>query len=114
MYTYPAGATGLDAAMPPWVQDGGLEAMDRAAEGPGSVRAGQGREMRSPASDWENLYRRAGPDKRAARRLQEPALKPLTGKTSPRSPGCAASRPRRPRIDLSIEDDSRVEVPSIS
>ena len=26
MYTYTAGATGLDAAMPPWVQEGGLEA----------------------------------------------------------------------------------------
>ena len=25
MYTYPAGATGFDAAMPPWVQAGGLE-----------------------------------------------------------------------------------------
>ena len=25
MYTYTAGATGLDASMPPWVQDGGLE-----------------------------------------------------------------------------------------
>ncbi len=26
MYVYTAAATGLDAAMPPWVQDGGLEA----------------------------------------------------------------------------------------
>jgi N-acyl-D-amino-acid deacylase len=26
MYTYTAGATGLDAAMPPWVQEGGLDA----------------------------------------------------------------------------------------
>ena len=26
MYTYPAGATGLDASMPPWVLDGGYEA----------------------------------------------------------------------------------------
>ena len=40
MYTYPAGATGLDAAMPLWVQDGGLEAMDRAAEGPGDRARG--------------------------------------------------------------------------
>ncbi len=26
MYTYTAGATGLDAAMPPWVLDGGYDA----------------------------------------------------------------------------------------
>ena len=25
MYVYTAGATGLDAAMPPWVQEGGLD-----------------------------------------------------------------------------------------
>ena len=25
MYTYIAGATGLDASMPPWVQEGGYE-----------------------------------------------------------------------------------------
>lgn len=25
MYTYIAGATGLDASMPPWVQEGGLD-----------------------------------------------------------------------------------------
>ena len=27
MYTYPAGSTGLDAAMPPWAQDGGYDAL---------------------------------------------------------------------------------------
>ena len=29
MYTYTAGATGLDATMPPWVQSGGLEAWEK-------------------------------------------------------------------------------------
>src|SRR5512143_3228431 len=27
MYTYTAGGTGLDAAMPPWAEDGGYEAL---------------------------------------------------------------------------------------
>ena len=27
MYTYPAGSTGLDAAMPPWAFDGGYPAV---------------------------------------------------------------------------------------
>ena len=34
MYTYPAGATGLDASMPPWVQEGGLEAWRKRLQDP--------------------------------------------------------------------------------
>ena len=41
MYTYTAGATGLDASMPPWVQEGGLEAWIAPHEGPGHPREGQ-------------------------------------------------------------------------
>ena len=35
MYTYTAGATGLDAAMPPWVQEGGLDAWVARLQGSG-------------------------------------------------------------------------------
>src|SRR4029078_8634295 len=38
MYTYTAGATGLDATMPPWVQSGGLEAWEKRLRDP-EVRA---------------------------------------------------------------------------
>src|SRR5256884_1966581 len=34
MYTYPPGGTGLDAAMPPWVFDGGPEAAYKRLQGP--------------------------------------------------------------------------------
>ncbi len=60
MYTYIAGATALDVAMPPWVQSGGLEAWiarlkDRA------IRAKVIAEMRNPhPADWKNLYGAAG------------------------------------------------------
>ena len=40
MYTYTAGSTGLDAAMPPWVQEGGYEAWAALVCG---ARAGRGR-----------------------------------------------------------------------
>ena len=43
MYTYTAGATGLDASMPPWVQDGGLEAMVERLKDPADRRARQAR-----------------------------------------------------------------------
>src|SRR3984893_15272615 len=55
MYVYTAGATGLDAAMPPWVQDGGLEAWIGRLKDP-AVRTRVLAEMRDPAPAWENLY----------------------------------------------------------
>ena len=47
MYTYVGGATGLDAAMPPWVQDGGLEAWIERMRDP-AVRAKVIAEMQDP------------------------------------------------------------------
>src|SRR3954470_15054376 len=63
MYTYTAGATGLDAAMPTWVQSGGLEEWIKRLKDP-KIRARLVKEMRTPSNDWENLMLLAGsPDK---------------------------------------------------
>ena len=71
MYVYTAGATGLDAAMPPWVQDGGLEAWIARLKDP-AIRARVIAEMRDPTVSWENLLRRRrGRQGHAAARLQE-------------------------------------------
>ena len=62
MYTYTAGATGLNGAMPPWVQDGGMEAWIKRLQDP-KIRAKVIAEMRNPhPGTWENLYGAAGPD----------------------------------------------------
>src|SRR5262249_15910799 len=56
MYTYTAGATGLNAAMPLWVQDGGLEAWIARLKDP-AIRAKVVTEMRvAHPGTWENLY----------------------------------------------------------
>jgi N-acyl-D-amino-acid deacylase len=34
MYNYVAGATGLNAAMPPWVKEGGFEAWSKRLQDP--------------------------------------------------------------------------------
>ncbi|HKH46427.1 MAG TPA: D-aminoacylase, partial [Thermoanaerobaculia bacterium] len=47
MYTYTAGATGLDAAMPPWVQEGGYEAWAGRLKDP-AIRARVKKEMSTP------------------------------------------------------------------
>jgi N-acyl-D-amino-acid deacylase len=80
MYTYTAGATGVAAALPPWIQDGGVDAMLKRLEDP-KVVARVKREMVRPGKDWENLYHHAGPDRVLLASLVEPSLKPLIGKT---------------------------------
>ncbi len=109
MYTYPAGATGLDAAMPPWVQEGGHDAWVARLKDP-KIRARVLREMRSPSKDWENLYLLAGTaDGVKFIGFKNPKLKPLTGKTLAEVARIRNQSPEDTMIDLVIEDDSRVE-----
>jgi len=108
MYTYPAGATGLDAAMPPWVQEGGHAAWVKRLRDP-AVRAKVALEMRTPTDAWENLLLAAGsPDKVLLVEFKNPALKPLTGKTLLEVSRRRGTTPEETAMDLVVEDDSRV------
>jgi N-acyl-D-amino-acid deacylase len=110
MYTYTAGATGLDAAMPSWVQDGGLEAWIARLKDP-AIRPKVIAEMRTlhPAS-WENLYAAAGAEGTLLLAFKNPALKPLTGKTLAAVARERGVSPEDAAIDLVIEDGTRVGV----
>lgn len=107
MYTYTAGATGLDAAMPTWVQAGGLEAWIERLKDP-AIRARVAEEMKKPGSDWENLYFGAGADKMILSGFKSEALKPLTGKTLAEVAAMRGKSPEETAMDLVIEDGSRV------
>src|SRR5271167_1296205 len=110
MYTYTAGATGLDAAMPPWVQDGGLEAWIKRLQDP-AIRAKVVAEMRNPhPRTWENLYGAAGPDGILFLSFKNPKLKPLTGQTLAKVAKARGVSPEDTAIDLVIEDGTRVGV----
>jgi N-acyl-D-amino-acid deacylase len=110
MYTYAAGATGLDAAMPPWVQDGGLEAWIAHLRDP-ATRAKVIAEMRVlHPPNWENLYAAAGPSGMLLLSFKNPKLKPLTGKTLAEIAKMRGVTPEDAAIDLVIEDGSRVGV----
>ena len=109
MYVYTAGATGLDAAMPPWVQDGGLEAWIARLKQP-QTRARVLAEMRAPAPGWENLLGAAGPSGTLLLAFKNPQLKPLTGKTLAEVARMRGVSPQDAAIDLVIEDGSRVGV----
>jgi N-acyl-D-amino-acid deacylase len=109
MYVYTAGATGLDAAMPPWVQDGGLEAWIKRLKDP-AIRARVIAEMRDPAPKWENLYGAAGATGTLLLAFKNPKLKPLTGKTLAAVAQMRGVSPEDAAVDLVIEDGSRVGV----
>jgi N-acyl-D-amino-acid deacylase len=109
MYTYTAGATGLDAAMPPWVQSGGLEAWIARLKDP-AVRARVIAQMRDPKAGYENLYLPAGAEGTLLLAFKNDRLKPLTGKTLAEAAKLRGESPEDTAIDLVIEDGSRVGV----
>jgi N-acyl-D-amino-acid deacylase len=107
MYTYPAGATGLDAAMPPWVQEGGLEAWIERMKDP-ATRERLEKEMSTPTDQWENLYLFAGAENTYLVAFKNDYLKPLTGKSLAEVAKMRGKSPEETAMDLVIEDDSRV------
>ena len=109
MYTYTAGSTGLDAAMPPWVQEGGYKAWAGRLRDP-QTRRRVLREMATPTNEWENLYLAAGAEGTLLVGFKNDALKPLTGKTLAEVARTRGQSPEETAIDLVIEDGSRVQV----
>ena len=108
MYTYPAGATGLDASMPPWVLDGGYEAAYKRLADP-ATRAKIAAAIRTPSDDWENLYRAAGSaDRVQLVEFKSDKLKPLTGKTLAEAAKMRGEDPVDTIMNLVLEDRSRV------
>ncbi|GIV58749.1 MAG: aminoacylase [Rhodothermaceae bacterium] len=109
MYTYTAGATGLDAAMPPWVQEGGFEAWRQRLRDP-AIRRRLLREMRTPSGDWENLLQAAGPEGTLLVGFRNEALRRYLGRTLAEVAAERGVSPEEAAMDLVIEDSSRVDV----
>jgi N-acyl-D-amino-acid deacylase len=108
MYTYTAGATGLNSCMPPWVYDGGAEAAYKRLQDP-ETRKKIADAMRVPSNDWENLYKLAGsPDRILLVGFKSDALKPLTGKTLAEVARMRGQDPIETVMDLVVEDRSRI------
>jgi len=109
IYTYTAGATGLNAAMPPWIQEGGFNRWRDRLRDP-SVRRRVMQEMRASTDDWENLLLMAGsPDNVLLVGFKSPQLKHLTGKSLGEVARQRSRSPEETAMDLVVEDGSRVE-----
>ena len=109
MYTYTAGATGFDASMPTYVQEGGLDKWIERLKNP-VIRKKIIKEMQNPSPDWESLYLGAGPDNIICVGFKEDSLKYLTGKRLGDIARMRGQGPEETIIDLIIADHSRIEV----
>jgi len=108
MYTYTAGATGLDAAMPPWVQEGGPEEWYARLRDP-EARARIARDIITPTDEWENLLLAAGgPENVLLVGFKQDSLKYLTGKTLAEVSEMRGTPPEVTAMDLVSQDESRV------
>ena len=109
MYTYTAGSTGLDASMPPWVQEGGYDAWAarlRDAKTRDRVR----RDMTTPSDEWENLLLAAGGEGALLVGFKNEALRIYTGKTLGDVAKLRGTSIQDTAMDLVAEDGSRVQV----
>ena len=108
MYTYTAGATGLDASMPPWVQEGGYNEWAKRLKDP-QIRARVAEEMRTPTDKWENFFAAVeSPEKIILAGFKADSLKPLTGKSLAEVAKLRGKSPEETAMDLVIQDGSRV------
>jgi len=108
VYTYTAGATGLDAAMPTWVQEGGFGKWRERLMQP-ETRRKVVAEMRKRTDEWENLLLAAGPEGVRVVGFRKPEHQELIGRTLAEIATERGVSPEDAAIDLVIEDSSRVE-----
>ncbi len=105
VYTYTAGATGLTAWLPAWLQDGGtVKALARMRDP--ADRARVVREMQAKPGGAGALP--ASPDQIRFTAFRAPALQPLVGKTLAEVARARGSSPEETAMDLIVEDGTRV------
>ncbi len=109
MYNYTAGATGLDASMPPWVQEGGYDKWAERLQDP-EIRTRVKAEMQEDTDDWENLGLLAGYENVLLSGFRNTELRQYIGKTLLQVAEMRGTPPEETAMDLVVEDGSRVDV----
>ncbi len=110
MYNYTAGATGLDASMPKWVQEGGLAPCINRLHDP-KIREKVAKEMKRKGDGWENLFFAAGtPENLVLNGFRNDTLRYLTGKTLGEIAKIRGTSPEETVMDLVVQDGSYASV----
>lgn len=109
IYPYTAASTGLDAAMPPWVQEGGHDEWIKRLKDP-QIRRKVASEIQQRGIGWENFFHLAGPEGCLVVGLKQDSLKVLTGRTLAEIAALWNLPPAQAVMDLVVKDDSRVQM----
>ena len=111
MYPYDRALNGLDACLPIWVRDGGLEPMLGRLRDP-ALRERIKSEMDNPhVKDWENQwYGAGGPAGVMLSAVVDPSLKQYEGMTFDRIGAAMNKDPRDAVMDIVIADRARSDV----
>lgn len=110
MYTYNRSATGLTAAFPPTLQDGGFDKLWKRLQDK-QIRAQMKKAMNTNAGDWENTYYQAGGAKGVLLTgFKRDSLRKYIGKTLDEVAEIRGHSPEETAMDLIVQDSSRIEV----
>ena len=110
MYAYPASSTGLDAAMPVWVQEGGIEKWVVRLQDP-RLRARVAKQMANPSDEFvSGIVNAGGPEGVLLLGFRNPDLRHYIGRTLADVAAERGVTAEEAAMDLVIEDNSRVQV----
>ena len=110
MYTYNASATGLTAAFPPSLQDGGFDSLWHRLQRP-DVREKMKKAMDTDAQEWENTYYGAGGAKGVLLlAFKQDSLRKFIGKTLEEAAKIRGTSPEETAMNLIVEDSTRIGV----
>jgi N-acyl-D-amino-acid deacylase len=107
-YPYDRASNGLDSNLPPWVHEGGREALLKRLADP-STRERVKADMAKETSDWENEYvGSGGAEGVMVAEVLDPKLKPYEGRTIAEIARTEKKDPRDALIDIVIADRANV------
>ena len=107
-YPWTAGSNGLDACLPPWIREGGRDALLKRLADP-AQRERAKKEMLEDSDAWSNQYLGSGgPDRVLIASVVNTSLKKYEGKTVAQMAADEKKDPRDALIDLVIADRANV------
>ncbi|MEO0334174.1 MAG: amidohydrolase family protein, partial [Bacteroidota bacterium] len=108
MYNYVAASTGLDATMPPWVQEGGTRAWVERLQDP-AIRQQVIAEMESDTNEWENfLQLSVDTDNILLVEFEQDSLKQYVGQTVANIAEKRGASPAETIIDLVVQNEGDI------
>ncbi|HMF10410.1 MAG TPA: amidohydrolase family protein, partial [Thermoanaerobaculia bacterium] len=109
VYPYTRGSNGLDACLPPWVREGGRDALLKGLSDP-ATRERAKADMARETAEWSNQYLGSGgPENVMVAEVLEPSLKRYEGRTIAQIAAEDKKDPRDVVIDIVLADRANAQ-----